>query len=288
MDWIIGLAGSLAIAGAAYWKRSLSGSGLAAAAAVGTVMYALGSAVWFGTLIAFFVSSTLLTRWKRKAKELAESAYEKSGRRDAGQVLANGGIATILCAANAVWPHPFWWYSFLGVMAAVTADTWATEIGGFSRTPPRSILTGKPVPPGTSGGVSGLGLAATMAGGLFIGAIAWLLLLIPGETAPDEGALTSTTVSGSTSDGLRFACWAFVAWIGGTIGSLADSLLGATYQLMYRCEVCGRDIEQKAHCGHPARRLRGFAGWNNDAVNIAGSAAGGAAAIACAAVLGLL
>jgi uncharacterized protein (TIGR00297 family) len=288
MDWIIGLAGSLVIAGAAYWKRSLSGSGLAAAAAVGTVMYALGSSVWFGTLIAFFVSSTLLTRWKRKAKELAESAYEKSGRRDAGQVLANGGIAAILCAANAVWPHPFWWYSFLGVMAAVTADTWATEIGGFSRTPPRSILSGKRVPPGTSGGVSGLGLAATMAGGLFIGAMAWLLLFIPGQSSPDEGALTGVTVSGSASDGLRLAFWVLVAWVGGTIGSLADSLLGATCQLMYRCDVCGRDIEQKAHCGRPARRIRGFAGWNNDAVNIAGSAAGGAAAVASAAILGLL
>ena len=48
---MIGLAGSIGIAGAAYAKRSLSGSGFLAAVVLGTLMYALGSAAWFGTLI---------------------------------------------------------------------------------------------------------------------------------------------------------------------------------------------------------------------------------------------
>ncbi|RKN84932.1 DUF92 domain-containing protein [Paenibacillus ginsengarvi] len=274
MEWLIGLAGSLVIAGAAYAKRSLSGSGFAAAVLLGTVLYGFGSAVWFGTLIAFFISSTLLSRWKRKAKEAAESSYEKSGRRDAGQVAANGGLALLLCVAGALWQHPLWWYAFLGVMASVTSDTWATEIGGLSRSRPRSILSGKHVPAGTSGGVSAVGLAASMAGGLFIGLIGWLLFTaIPGQ--PDPVAGTAAGSSGWT----RLATWAVLGLVSGTIGSLADSLLGATVQTMYRCSVCGREIEQKRHCGRTAARIRGYAGWNNDAVNVAGSLAGGVAAV---------
>ena len=276
MEWFIGLAGSTGIAGAAYAKRALSGSGFLAAVILGTTMYALGSAVWFGSLIAFFISSTLWSKWKKHAKEKVESGYEKNGRRDAGQVLANGGLGLLLCAANWAWPHPLWWYAFLGVMAAVTADTWATEIGGLSRTPPRSIKTGRRVPPGTSGGVSALGLGASMAGGLFIGAIAWtLLLVVPGQTAPDA-ALTP----------LRLVAWVGIAGLAGTVGSLTDSWIGATWQQMYRCGNCGREIEQARHCGRPAVRIRGRAGWNNDAVNVAGSLAGGAFAALLALALG--
>nr|WP_255570225.1 DUF92 domain-containing protein [Cohnella sp. CFH 77786] len=271
------MAGSTGIAGAAYAKRSLSGSGFLAAVMLGTVMYALGSAVWFGSLIAFFISSTLWSKWKKHAKEKAESGYEKSGRRDAGQVLANGGLGLLLCSAYWAWPHALWWYAFLGVMAAVTADTWATEIGGLSRTPPRSIKTGRRVAPGTSGGVSGLGLGASLAGGLFIGAAAWMLLLAwPGQTAPDVASAP-----------LRLAAWGGIAGLAGIIGSLADSWIGATWQLMYRCGECGREIEQARHCGRPAERIRGRAGWNNDAVNVAGSLAGGASAALLALALGL-
>lgn len=274
MEALIGLAGSLLIAGAAYLKRSLSVSGFAAAVVLGTGMYALGSAAWFGTLIAFFLSSTLLSRWKKKAKEAVESGYEKSGRRDAGQVAANGGLALLLCAANAWWPHPLWWYAFLGVMAAVNADTWATEIGGLSKTPPRSILSGRRVAAGTSGGVSGLGLAASMAGGLFIGFAAWLLLLaVPGQDEP----------SGIASAWLQLPVWLGIGLLGGMVGSLADSLLGATVQQMFRCGKCAREIEAAHHCGRPAVRIRGYSGWNNDVVNVAGSLAGGLAAVAAAA-----
>ncbi|MFP3387740.1 DUF92 domain-containing protein [Brevibacillus sp. SIMBA_040] len=276
MEWLIGLACSTGIAGAAYIKRSLSGSGFLAAMILGTVMYALGSAVWFGSLIAFFISSSLLSKWKKHAQEEAESGYEKTGRRDAGQVLANGGLGLLLCTINWAFPHPLWWYAFLGVMAAVTADTWATEIGGLSRTPPRSIKTGQRVLPGTSGGVSVLGMGASLAGGLFIGAVAWLLLSVSSHSAPDAVATA-----------LRPAAWIGLAGLAGIIGSLTDSWIGATWQQMYRCGTCGREIEQARHCGMPAMRIRGRSGWNNDAVNVTGSLAGGVSVVLLALVLGL-
>lgn len=273
----IGLAGSLLIAGAAYWKRSLSGSGFVAAVLLGTTMYTFGSAVWFGTLIAFFLSSTLLSRWKRKRKQAAESGYEKTGRRDAGQVAANGALGLLLCTSYALWPHPSWWYAFLGVMAAVNADTWATEIGGLSRSAPRSILNGRRVAPGTSGGITVLGLGASAVGGLFIALAAWMLWLpAPEQPIPsgDGGAMP------------LLALWLAVGLSGGMVGSLVDSLLGATVQQMYRCSGCGREVEAVVHCGQPTVRTRGYSGWNNDVVNVAASLAGGAAALITGSILG--
>jgi len=276
VEWLIGLACSTGIAGMAYAKRSLSGSGFLAAVILGTVMYALGSAVWYGSLIAFFVSSTLWSKWKKHAKEEAESGYEKTGRRDAGQVFANGGLGLLLCVAHWAYPHPLWWYSFLGVMAAVTADTWATEIGGLSRRPPRSIKTGRLVAPGTSGGVTGLGIGASLAGGLFIGIVVWALLYVPGQTAPD--VFTAA---------LRPAAMVGITGLAGIIGSLSDSWIGATWQQMYRCSACGREMEQTRHCSMPTMPIRGLTGWNNDVVNVVGSLVGGVSAALLALALGL-
>jgi uncharacterized protein (TIGR00297 family) len=262
VDWIIGLLGSLLIAGLAYWKRSLSFSGAAAACVLGTVTYAFGSLAWFGTLIAFFVSSTLLSKLKQKRKSAAESGYAKGGRRDAGQVAANGGLGLLLCIGNAIWPHPAWWIIYIGVMAAVNSDTWATEIGGLSRSLPRSIVTGKRVAAGTSGGITWVGLAASGAGGMFIGGMAWIFIEL-GGTYP-SAAIIPLVLTGL---------------LAGLIGSLFDSWLGATAQVMYRCGICGKEVEKQRHCGSPGERIRGAVWMTNDVVNAISSAIGGAAAI---------
>ncbi|MEK8126375.1 DUF92 domain-containing protein [Paenibacillus filicis] len=267
VEGIAGFIGSLVIAGAAYWKKSLSASGAVAAIVMGTAMYALGSAPWFGTLIAFFVTSSILSKWKKSKKAEAELGYAKGGRRDAGQVLANGGIGLLLCAANAIWPHTLWWAAYIGVMATVTADTWATEIGGLSRGKPRSIINGKTVEPGTSGGVTPLGLTASAAGGLFIGAAAWgLSLLIPDTLRGSESAMGLLALL-------------VLGILGGLLGSLADSWLGAVFQVMYRCSKCGQEVEKNRHCDAAAVRIRGFTWMNNDAVNALSSMAGGLACV---------
>jgi uncharacterized protein (TIGR00297 family) len=277
-EWIIGFVGSLLIAGLAYWKRSLSLSGSAAACILGTLMYALGSLAWFGTLIAFFISSTILSKLKHKRKSAAESGYAKGSRRDAGQVAANGGVGLLLCIAGALWPDPIWWVMFVGVMATVNSDTWATEIGGLSRRQPRSIVTGKRVTAGTSGGISGLGLAASAAGGLFIGATAWIFIQV--GTSPfgtfgwNEGQQDAVFTGAVQVMPLLLS-----GLVAGLIGSLCDSWLGATVQVMYRCGVCGKEVEASIHCGVAGKRIRGAAWMTNDSVNAISSAAGGLAAI---------
>jgi len=273
MAWLWGISGSLIIAGAAYGRGSLSRSGFLGAMVLGTAMFAMGSLAWFGTLIAFFISSTLLSKYKHKRKAEAESGYAKSGRRDAGQVAANGGLGLLLCIGHAWWPHPAWWALFIGVMATVNADTWATEIGGLSRSIPRSILSGKRVPAGTSGGVTGLGLLASVLGGLFIGLIGWLGSQFDGAAASAGDAplaLLPLLTAGAVS---------------GLAGSLIDSLLGATLQVMYRCEVCGRIVEKPAHCGRSAVQVRGLPGMTNDYVNALSSLAGGLVSLGMLALL---
>ncbi|MBP1989286.1 DUF92 domain-containing protein [Paenibacillus eucommiae] len=257
-DWLIGLVGSLTISLLAYRKRSLSVSGALAAVILGTLMYVFGSLAWFGTLIAFFISSSLLSSVKRKLKAAAESGYAKSGRRDAAQVAANGGIGLLLCIINAVWPDPVWWAAYVGVMATVTSDTWATEIGGLSRSLPRSVITGKQVAAGTSGGITWLGTGASAVGGLFIGVMVWLFAHL---------------------DAVQLVPLLFIGMMAGLIGALSDSWLGAILQVMYRCSVCGKEVEKHTHCEASCTRIRGAAWMTNDAVNAISSLAGGAASI---------
>lgn len=258
MNWLIGVVGASAVAGAAYWKRSLTGSGLIAAILMGTIYYGAGSLFWFGTLLLFFITSTLLSKYRQAAKSDLEKSYAKTGRRDAGQVFANGGIGMVLCLIHFLYPHEVWRLLFIGVMATVTADTWATEVGSLSRKDPRSILNRQVLPAGTSGGVSWLGSFAAAAGGVVIGSGAWWFGMWSGM-AP------------------QFTIYAAAGLAGGLAGAFADSLMGATVQRMYRCSVCGRQVEVTKHCGQPAVRAGGWHWVTNDAVNGISSVIGGAA-----------
>lgn len=265
IDWIVGALCALIVSGAAYWKRSLSLSGMWAAAVMGAVYYGAGNLFWFGILLLFFVSSSAFSRFRGDRKRELEKSYAKSGRRDAGQVLANGGLGMLACLGNLIWPDPCWGYFFVGTMAAVTADTWATEWGGLSRTAPRSILTGRRIPAGTSGGVTLLGSAAALAGAVFIGGAAWLLLGWTGEAV----------FPGGWEAVLALVKWGLIGGVSGIVGAFADSFLGATLQRMQRCVVCGKEVEVASHCGYDTVPLRGLGWMSNDMVNLLSSLAAG-------------
>src|SRR5437870_3701993 len=87
-----GAALALAIALAARRARALDASGAVAATALGTLAIAAGW-TWGALLIAFFITGSALSRWKRDEKARRTGAtVEKGGERDAWQVLANGGV----------------------------------------------------------------------------------------------------------------------------------------------------------------------------------------------------
>ncbi|WP_411346732.1 DUF92 domain-containing protein [Paenibacillus sp. WLX1005] len=273
MDWLVGALCAGLISGLGYRKRWLSGSGACAAAMMGTIYYGAGNLLWFGLLILFFISGSVLSKMKRERKRKMEQDYAKGSRRDAGQVFANGGLGMLLCIGNAIAPHPAWVLAFVGIMATVTADTWATEWGSLSRKPPRSVLNGRILEPGASGGISLRGTVAAAAGGLVIGIAAWMFSIISPVGNP------YTEYSGGSD--LMHGGWQLImaGLIGGLAGCFADSYLGATVQLMYRCTVCDKIVETTMHCGQPTVYARGWRWMNNDMVNAISSIAGGAVAL---------
>ena len=176
---------SMVIVAIAYWRRSLSVSGALGALVVGTLIFGLGGPAWGVMLGVFFVTSSVLSHFKEREKRAAAEKFEKGHTRDIGQVLANGGLGMLIALLSWLIPHPGWFPLFIGVMATVNADTWATELGTLSKRPPRLITTGRVVDVGTSGGVSFLGTTVSFLGGMLIGLIAgWL-----GEEGAECGGL---------------------------------------------------------------------------------------------------
>lgn len=277
---LIGLAGSIVIAGLAYARRSLSKSGFVAAVVLGTMLYVLGNVIWYGCLIAFFISSTLLSKIRHPDKQRAEQYYEKGGRRDASQVMANGGLPLLAAVGYVIWPHPDWWYACLGALAAVNADTWATELGTLSRGKPWSIRNWRRVERGTSGGVSVVGLIASIAGGCFIGGCAWVLSTVSdmGPELSETGLILPRTASGGAglAEGLH---WVLTGGGAGLVASLFDSWLGAYAQALFRCPVCGRTTEKDEHCGVASEHVSGWRLLRNDQVNAAAGICGAIVAV---------
>lgn len=248
------LALSTGVAGLAYRRRSLTTSGAAGAVGVGSLTYLAGGPRWSALLLAFFASSSALSRLESRStggKAIAAMG-ERGARRDLVQALANGGVATLAAAAYTLRQREPFAAAFAGALAAATADTWATEIGSLSPTPPRRILTGEPVPTGTSGGITPTGLSGAVAGGTVIGLLA--------------GAVQHKRPS--VQHGVIVA-------MAGYTGSLLDSVAGATIQAAYRCPRCDKPTERRVHgCGTEAQLVHGYAWCTNDAVNVICTGAG--------------
>lgn len=260
---LLGLLFSSLIGLVAYRRQSLDKSGVLGAIACGTSIVGMGGWAWGLSLVYFFVSSSLLSSFRAREKASAASdKFSKGSRRDLSQVVANGGLATVfaLCFgfSHTDRTRRRAKSGFLGALATATADTWATELGTLSTTPPRLITNGKPVAPGTSGGITPLGLTASTLGASSLGFIFWAV----------EGFRKSLTHA------------PFLALFSGMAGSCFDSVLGATLQAMYACPTCKIETEQPIHnCGMRTEYLRGIPWMNNEVVNVMATTIGSAVAI---------
>lgn len=241
LQWIAALLLAAAITGVAFRLRALAPSGAIAATLLGTIVVGTGG-WWMGIiLVAFFASSSVLSKIGRESS----LKQARGDRRDWVQVAANGWGILTGCMAYAFTGWTPWLLFGVGAIAAATADTWSSEIGRTSPVPPRLVTTWRTVPRGTSGAVSIRGLLASLLGALLIGTLAGI------------GGIGSTP----------FPVVAAIT-LAGFSGGLLDSLLGATVQEQRWCDACNVRTEQNPHaCGAPTRQIAGIRGFNNDAVN---------------------
>jgi uncharacterized protein (TIGR00297 family) len=234
----------------AYTRGSLTLPGILVATLTATLHALHPSALPFTLLFVFFVVGTAATKVKHKRKATLTLSSSGSaggeGPRTSVQVLANSACASILCAVH-VWLYGtedkpgncfggtkdggpvlrdvlLW-----GIMAnyvSVAADTLSSELGILSTSSP--VLITNPfrvVPRGTNGGVTAGGLLAGIGGSAVLAATSLPLLSLCTDSSIGRLAI-------------------FIALTAlGTVGTLLDSLLGATLQASVVDRRSGKVIE---------------------------------------------
>ena len=253
----------------AYRRHSLTKSGVVGAVLLGTVLFGFGGTVAGILLVAFFVSSSTLSHLHADEKSALAEKFSKGAQRDLTQALANGGVAALLAIAFYVAPSDIFWAGLVGGLASVNADTWATELGVLAVRRPRLITNLRVVEVGASGGITARGTLAAFFGAFLIALLAGTGWIGAGRPLPDGLALI------------------LAGTLGGLVGALFDSLLGATVQSIFYCDVCEKETERHPlhTCGTETHSLRGWKWLNNDGVNFlsAGVGAGVAALLIVAA-----
>lgn len=198
----------LALAGLsllAWSVRALDAPGAAAAFLVGLAVALAGDLGWLVLLSLFSVVGALVTWAGKRRKQQRRAAEARDGERGVRNVLANGTAALLAALSVFFVDASAAALAFATAVAAVTADTMASELGALSRGARRIVPPFEARPPGENGCVSWLGQASAAVGAGLIAVAAVPLLGIP----------------------LRLA---WVPAVAGWLGCQFDSLLGATLE----------------------------------------------------------
>jgi uncharacterized protein (TIGR00297 family) len=232
------LAASIAILAVAFRRGAITADGAVAALLTALTLYALGG-VWVGvSLLAFFVLGSFASGLKNSRKRAAEQLQADTGARNWKRVLANSLPASALVWVAYVGNEPRLILAAMTVFAAAAADTFSSELGMLSTGRVFSVLTGRPIERGLSGGVSLAGLGAGLLGSVLLS-----LLALP--MFGWQGFLFSAAM--------------------GFAGSILDSVLGASLQVKFS-GANGATQEMPAFAG--AAPTAGLSVITNSAVNL--------------------
>jgi uncharacterized protein (TIGR00297 family) len=270
IDWLqlgLGLLLSVATGWLSYRLGRLAPGGLVAVVLVGLFTFGIAGWHWGVPFLLYVLSSSLW--WRHNVSRNLQRAGSTSRHEGSSQgwyeVWASVSWAATLALLHLFSPQTNAIVAaYIGALATMTGDSWATDVGMLAARSPRLITTGRGVATGTPGAVSALGVVAIVGGAWMIGFAALLSLVIEAgweRSAWDRGWL-----------------WLpFAATVGGLVGCFADSLLGAAAQAMYYCEHCQQRSEERVHtCGKEAQQLRGWTWLTNNGVNWLSSVVGAA------------
>lgn len=220
-------------------KKALTLDGAVVASLLGLWVVWFAGALWLIPLFFFFITSTLLGRLPKNKAQATDAKHGKA--RDYLQVLCNGGIYSALATFVNGTERELILTLMLVSISICTSDTWSSEIGIYFRWKTYDILRFKMTPVGLSGGVS---LPGTM-GGLF-GALAMAML----DSILIYNYLNFTFL--------------LVITLGGFIGMLLDSIMGASLQARYQNTQTKMLSDQADESGI---LQNGWRWMTNDAVN---------------------
>ncbi|RYU92185.1 DUF92 domain-containing protein [Mucilaginibacter terrigena] len=195
----------LAASFASYKTGKLTAGGAVMGGAVAGLIYLGTGFTGIAMLAAFFVLATTATSHKKSQKRRLDK-NDHQEKRDARQVLANGGLPALLGLLAYIFPVNALLATILmaAAFAAATADTLSSELGTVYGRRFYNIITFKPEEKGRDGAVSLEGLLIGIAGSAIMAAI--------------------YAVSSHWDSILIYII------IAGTIGNLADSVLGAALE----------------------------------------------------------
>lgn len=197
---------TLAFGLVAWGLRAVSISGALAGCVVTFIICVSAGPGGFTVVFTVFVLTLFATRYGLQRKLQNGLAERKDGRR-ASQVIANIGAAAIVAAPGVFVPRAghILTVAMTAALCEAAADTVSSEIGQVSGRRAYMITGFRSVPAGTNGAVTFTGTIAGVVAALIVAFVAVSLQVIPLD-------------------------WAMTAAICGLVGTVVDSVLGATLE----------------------------------------------------------
>jgi len=159
-DAAIGLLVTALLAAVAIRLQALTFRGGAVAFVFGSVIVALAGFAFLALLALFVMASVLATRFQFEEKARRHVQEGTRGERGVSNVLAHIVVPMALVLSAWLWssvlPAAALAVLYASALAFGASDTFASEFGVLAGGA-RSVLTGKPVTPGTNGGISAVG-----------------------------------------------------------------------------------------------------------------------------------
>ena len=272
IDWVqlgVGLVLNAAAGWAGYRLGRLAPSGLAAVTPRGLVHLRCRRLAMGNLLSALCAQHRHLVALSYQPEPSREGRQTLAARRAVSQVRTRSWPPRVgrLCLAllhlispqtNAILA------AYVGALATMTGDSWATDVGMLSARSPWLITSGRRVLRRN---------ARRRFGPRYRG---HRRRSLAGRFCDSAVCRHRSRLDRSPWD--RGWLWLpFAAAIGSLVGCFVDSLLGAAAQVMFYCERCQQESEERVHtCGKEAKQQRGWTWLTNNGVNWLSSVVGAA------------